>query len=143
MPHATDQFRFDETHVISEVIDGEVVLVHFESGCYYSIRGTGADACRLLMAGHTVQEAVHQLAAHHKLPESQIGPEVHRFVEQLIAEQLLAPSSGQVAGDGPLELSTAPYAAPTLDKFDDMADQLLLDPIHEIGSAGWPIRSAA
>jgi len=29
------------------------------------------------------------------------------------------------------------------EKFDDMADQLLLDPIHEIDERGWPQRHAA
>jgi len=143
MQHATDRFRFDETRVISEVIEGEIVVVQFETGCYYSIRGTGADTCRLLLAGHTMQEVVGQLAAHHHLPESQIGPEVEQFVMGLVAEQLLVASIGQVASCGPLELSATLYSAPSFEKFDDMADQLLLDPIHEIGAAGWPIRPAA
>ena len=126
------------------MIDGEFVVVHFESGCYYSIRGTGADVCRLLLAGHAVQDVVSRLAKHHNLPESQIGPEVRQFVARLVAEQLLVRGSGDEPGRlGPAELSAAPYASPTFEKFDDMADQLLLDPIHEIGEAGWPVRPAA
>jgi Coenzyme PQQ synthesis protein D (PqqD) len=139
----TDQFQFDHQRVISEVIEGEIVVVHFESGCYYSIRDTGADVCRLLSAGHTVPTAISQLAKHHHVSESQIGPEVKQFVARLVEEKLLATSSGETRQASPLELSDGSYSPPTFEKFDDMADQLLLDPIHEIGEAGWPVRPAA
>ncbi len=141
--HDTDRFRFDETRVISEVIDGEIVVVHFESGCYYSIRGTGADICRLLSAGRTIQEVIACLAAHHHLPAEQVAAEVRGFVSNLVAEHLLIVSDRPIGDAGPVELSTAAFVAPAFEKFDDMADQLLLDPIHEIGEAGWPVRHAA
>jgi hypothetical protein len=143
MIHETARFQFDQQRVISEVIDGEFVVVHFESGCYYSIRGTGADVCRLLSAGYALQEIISRLATHHQLSESQVGPEVRQFVARLVEEGLLAPASEDGQQHGPVELSDAPYAAPSFEKFDDMADQLLLDPIHEIGEAGWPVRPAA
>jgi hypothetical protein len=139
----TARFRFDQQRVISEVIEGEIVVVHFESGCYYSIRGTGADVCRLLLAGHALQEIVINLAKHYQLSEPQIGPEVKQFVVRLVEEQLLVAVSEEAPQAGPVELSSAPYAAPSFEKFDDMADQLLLDPIHEIGETGWPVRPAA
>jgi hypothetical protein len=142
MMRETDQFRFDQQRVISEVIEGELVVVHFESGCYYSIRGTGADVCRLLSAGHNLQEIISHLARQHHLSESQIGQEVQQFVANLVEEQLLAPVSGEARQAGYVELSNVSYSAPSFEKFDDMADQLLLDPIHEIGEAGWPVRSA-
>jgi hypothetical protein len=33
------------------------------------------------------------------------------------------------------------FGQPVLEKFTDMADLLLLDPIHEVGEAGWPQRA--
>ena len=143
MIRETDQFQFDHQRVISEVIDGEIVVVHFESGCYFSIRGTGADVCQLLSAGHTVPAIISQLATHHHLSESQIGPAVQQFIAKLAEEKLLASSSGEVRQASPVKLSDEAYSPPKFDKFDDMADQLLLDPIHEIGEAGWPVRPAA
>ncbi len=143
MTDQTAHFCFDSQRVISEVIEGEFVVVHFESGCYYSIRGTGADVCRLLLAGNALAAVVAQLAKHHQLPEARIEPEVRQFVARLVEEQLLVAAGGEASQVGPVELSGGPYAAPTFEKFDDMADQLLLDPIHEIGEAGWPVRPAA
>jgi hypothetical protein len=143
MTDQTAHFRFDNQRIISEVIEGEFVIVHFESGCYYSIRGTGADVCRLLLAGHSLPDVIARLASLCQLPESQVGPEVRQFVARLVEEQLLVAADGNASQVGPVELSSAPYAAPSFEKFDDMADQLLLDPIHEIGEAGWPVRPAA
>jgi len=31
-----------------------------------------------------------------------------------------------------------PFVKPILQKYTDMADLLLLDPIHEVGEQGWP-----
>ncbi len=143
MPHATDRYRFDVSRVITEEIEGEIVVVHFETGCYYSVRGTGADVCRFLLAGHMVQATVGHLAAHHQLPESQIESDIEQFVARMVAEQLFVPATEQSTPGEPVELSVAPYTAPTFEKFDDMADQLLLDPIHEIGAAGWPLGPTA
>jgi hypothetical protein len=32
-----------------------------------------------------------------------------------------------------------PFAAPALNTFSDMQELLLLDPIHEVDEAGWPV----
>jgi len=143
MPNHSDRFRFDETRVISEVMDGEIVVVQFETGCYYSIRGTGADICHLLTAGHTAREAVDRLAAHHRLPQEQVAAEFNRFVASLVAERLMIESGETPKGVKIVQLSAARFETPMFEKFDDLADQLLLDPIHEIGEAGWPVRPAA
>jgi hypothetical protein len=32
----------------------------------------------------------------------------------------------------------AEYARPALSKFEDVAEMLLMDPVHDVGPAGWP-----
>ena len=34
---------------------------------------------------------------------------------------------------------SATFEAPTLDRFDDLQGLLLIDPIHDVGDAGWPL----
>jgi hypothetical protein len=36
----------------------------------------------------------------------------------------------------------SPFEAPRLDRYDDMRDLLLADPIHDADTAGWPNLSA-
>jgi len=33
----------------------------------------------------------------------------------------------------------ARFQPPTLNKYTDMRDMLLLDPIHDVGESGWPV----
>ena len=42
-------------------------------------------------------------------------------------------SSGLPAADG-----KAAFEAPRLERYTDMKDYFLLDPIHEVDTAGWP-----
>jgi hypothetical protein len=135
-----DRFRIDEPRVISELMDGELVLVHFESGCYYSITGVGADVCQLLSAGCTVGQVVDRLAAHYRQPQSQVGSDVRSYVEQLVQEKLLVAVADAPRAEREVTLASADYEPPRFEKFDDMADQLLLDPIHDMGESGWPVQ---
>jgi len=59
-------------------------------------------------------------------------------VDQLVKEGLLAEGGDTDAGS--LEPVQPPleYAPPSLDKYDDLKDLLLLDPIHEVAETGWP-----
>jgi hypothetical protein len=139
----TDRFRINEPHVIGEVMDGELVLVQFESGCYYSTRESGSDAWNLLILGHTPRQVAEILAAHHGVDTAEVAAGVCAFAEQLVAEQLLVPTETAAPEPRPITPSAAAYFAPVLEKFDDLAGQLLLDPIHEIDQSGWPLRRAA
>jgi hypothetical protein len=134
------RFRIDEPRVISEMMDGELVLVHFDSGCYYSIAGVGADICQLLSTGSTVGQVIGQLAAHYRHPEPRVASDVRSFIEQLAKEKLLVSQDGATQTERQITFAMTDYEAPRFEKFDDMADQLLLDPIHDMGESGWPVR---
>jgi len=63
------------------------------------------------------------------------------LVNELLAVDLIRPASAQ-AGNAPIgEMIpvTIAYAPPVLETFSDMQDLLLLDPIHEVDDAGWPM----
>jgi hypothetical protein len=68
---------------------------------------------------------------------------VDRFVSELSNEGIIVP----LETDGPNghppaapEFATPPgaFGPPRLQKFTDMQELLLLDPIHEVDEAGWP-----
>jgi hypothetical protein len=135
-----DCFRIDEPRVISELMDGELVLVHFESGCYYSIAGVGADVCQLLSAGYTLGQVVDRLTDDFRQPRSRVDSDVRSYVGRLAQEKLLVPLSNSPGTVREVALTSSDYEPPQFEKFDDMADQLLLDPIHDMGESGWPVQ---
>jgi hypothetical protein len=137
------RYRLNEPHVIGEVLEGELVLVHFASGCYFSLRGTAADICNLLRAGLTAAEVAATLARHHGLPEGDMAAAVAPFIERLLQEELLAAADSPPGTQADVVPVAPQFSPPVLEKFDDMAEQLLLDPIHEIDQSNWLVRQSA
>lgn len=136
-------FKLNEPQVVGELMDGEFVLVHFETGCYYSIRETAADVCNLLFAGHALMDVITRLAESHGADRTGIGPTISNFVQQMLAEDLIVPMAPGSAPAADVDVCSSSFTAPVFEKFDDMADQLLLDPIHEIDEQGWPQKRVA
>lgn len=139
----SQHYRIAEPDVVWECVDGEAVLIDFRTGCYFSVAQTGADVLKLLLAGYRVAAASECLATAFDRPLAEVTADVAAFVDKLHAEGLLVPIPVALANPGPAALESRAYSIPTYDKFSDMADQLLLDPIHEIPQQGWPVRDAA
>jgi hypothetical protein len=73
--------------------------------------------------------------------------DVERFASQLLEERLVEASDAEPDAVPPSASSTSssnrlPYQPPTIEKFDDLQELLLLDPVHEVDEAGWPISRA-
>ena len=140
------RYRVNSPSVISEVIDGEVVALDFASGSYFSIRETGATIWRLMEAGADLAQIGALLAR--KLPADRrdIDRTVQRFMDELEADGLVvdAESSSQAA-DRSLEEIPVPDAfhEPIVERFDEMKEMLLYDPIHDVDDTGWPHRPMA
>jgi len=138
-----DRYCVNEPSVISEVIDGETIVLNFESGHYYSFNPSASEIWLRVLAGSPIASATESVARRFAVDPAAIRREVEDFVRRLEAEQLIrrapddtvpAPATvSEAAGD-----SVAAFSSPEFEKFTDMEELLLLDPIHEVGDAGWP-----
>jgi hypothetical protein len=134
-------YRCDPQKVVHETIDGEVILIQLETGNYYSLGGSGAEIWALLRQGGSPEELAERLHPSFDAPSGQIEEAVERLTSELVAEGLL-----EQGGDGPTVAiapngevrERVPFVEPVLEKYTDMQDFLLVDPIHEVGEAGWP-----
>ncbi|WP_165400107.1 PqqD family protein [Motilibacter rhizosphaerae] len=125
--------------VVHETLDGETILIALTTGVYYSLTGTGPAAWSALSQGVPVERCTAALAARYPGADpAQVASDVAALTGQLLAEELLSP--GGAAADGEVVLGDAPeaYAAPLLQRYDDMEYLLLLDPVHEADDNGWP-----
>jgi len=71
-----------------------------------------------------------------------IDEAVGAFLAELAREGLIVPDSSP-APDSPQPEAPSPedpaaFVSPTLRKYTDMQNLLLLDPVHEVGEGGWP-----
>jgi hypothetical protein len=141
-------FRINRPNVIFEVFDDEVVIVNLDSGNYYSLNGTGPQIWRSVLLGGTVEELVEDVARGFEGEQLQIGSSIRQLIDELRREEIIVsdatPNESRGNSSAPAEseqgLSKPRFVAPVLDKYDDLKDLLLLDPIHEVDEAGWPVK---
>jgi hypothetical protein len=142
-------FRVNSPQVVSETIQGEVVMINLASGNYYSLKGFGADAWTLLEGGATAAEQADVLAAHYDAPPDAVREAAAQLLQELLAEELVVEAAPGTAGAGAVLLeepgtgAKKPFEAVRLEKHTDMQDLILLDPVHEVDDRGWPYTQAA
>jgi hypothetical protein len=141
-----DRFRVNQPAVIHQTIEGETVIIHLERGLYYSLDATGAEVWQRLAAGRSTAEVSDGIAARHPAERDAVAPAVASLVDRLVGEELIvpldvaaAPSDAAVEVADP-EPARGPFRPPRLERFDDLQDLLLLDPIHAVDETGWPQR---
>ena len=133
-----DGYVVNEPTVVHECIDGEVLVIHNHTGAYYSLRGTAAAIWQSLVAGHAPAVIAAHLSDDATTAE-QVASDLAVFLDRLLSDGLVRPGPASASGD-PLVDGPVPYVSPVVEAFTDMQDLLLLDPIHEVGDAGWPVR---
>ena len=127
--------------MIHETIDKETVAIDTESGVYFSITGSGYLILQMLDQGADVASLSTRLAAVFALDPPTLRPLVDAFVAELLAEALIVPVTGKLDTVSEMQLQRGddePFTPPKLEKFTDMHDLLLMDPIHEVSDFGWP-----
>lgn len=135
-------FRVSNPQIIQETIANEVMIVNLANGNYYSLDKISADIWTLLNQSVSLEDIVAHYSGACDAPEAEIRAGIHQFVETLVAEGLLekvpvADASGKVAGLDPLPAKLV-FSMPQMNKYADMQDLLMLDPIHEVDETGWP-----
>ena len=137
-------FRVSSPGIISEVIGDEAVIVNLDSGAYYSVSGAGTEIWTVAQHGCTVAEAIQYVAGCYSGSHDDIVTAVTSFVQELHAEGLIGleepPDANRMTAfyAQPTAAGIRPFVVPVLEKYTDMAELLLLDPVHEVNGAGWP-----
>jgi hypothetical protein len=137
--------KINSPKVVHEIIDGEVVIVHLLKGHYYSLVKTGADIWSGIERGISRERILEEMVSRYDGDPADIEKAVNNMIEQLQEEELIAVAQTEESGTaaaGAIEAKANPeklsFEPPKLDKYTDMEDLLLLDPIHEVDETGWP-----
>jgi hypothetical protein len=133
------QLVVNSTHVVHETIDDETILIHLGTGVYYSLDASGSAVWRLAAAGVPAADIADALTAAH--PEAAgVADGVRALVSRLAEEELLIPGHPDELPAGvEVESIAGSFAAPVLQRYTDMQEFMLVDPLHEVDEqAGWP-----
>jgi hypothetical protein len=131
-----NRFELNTPRVAAETLDAEVLVIDFELGTYFGLRGSAAAIWTLVENHHEIQSIVQRIES--QLKDAQkLVPD---FVKSLEQHQLIRVSTAvPVAVD--ISDVAPPFHPPELEVFEDMQAMLLLDPIHEVQpNAGWPFK---
>lgn len=136
------KFRVNTPTVTHETIDGEAVIINLDSGNYYSLVDAGSFIWSIVERGASASEVQQLVQQTYRGNATEIDRGVQELLAQLQQENLIVPVDGATdltevlpshnGHEKPL------FNAPLLNKFSDMQELLLLDPIHDVDEAGWP-----
>ena len=131
-------YRLNNPPVISETVDGEVIVINLDDGCYHSMRENSAAVWDNLNGGHSVDEVLEACEGDKEAARAAL----EKFVSDLQSKQLVVQMDAPPPNKGALK----GWASEGLmvETFDDMTDLLGLDPVHEVDlEAGWPVKPEA
>ncbi|MEG3152330.1 PqqD family protein [Sphingomonas sp. ZT3P38] len=123
--------------VASETRDGEAIMMHHGTGTFFDTDGSGGYLWEIIESGSTAAGLSTALADAYNLAPDVATDAVEAFLAELRRHDLVVEGGSTTGGNAPVP--TGVYSAPELRVHTDLADMLLLDPIHDVDEAGWPI----
>jgi len=141
------RYRANEPRFVDETIDGEALVMDMVRGNYYSCAGASAVAWNALKAGFDADEVSAQLVNHYGIAPALAADDLESFVTALLAEEMLvesdagAPQPPPAVTGADTGAAAGGYEGLCLERHTDLADLILLDPVHDVSEAGWPHRA--
>lgn len=136
-------FECNAPDVVFENFGDEVILLNLQSGNYFSLDPIGMFYWECLSQGVPPQEIAAYICPFYagSVEGELIGYDLDALFAEFQSEGLIRPSNTYraIAEVTNAAMKLPPeYLCPILSKFDDFAEMLLLDPVHDVSPAGWP-----
>ena len=142
----SEHYRINPDQIVYETFDNEVLVINLDTGTYHSLTGASSRLWSMLVWGAPVEAIVTAMTQAHDHDRGLMAVAVQAFLARLAAENLIVPAApGTVASQEIPAISAkpTPFTDFELRTFTDMQDLLLLDPIHDVEEAGWPLAKPA
>lgn len=143
-------YRANEPQVIHQTVDDETVIVDLGTGSYFSLRGSAQIIWSAVVRGMDEPRVVEAVERRFDGGSTNVAAAVGAFVSQLADDGLIVPLDvdgssastpivSEVEVDAGVQGERPPFEPPKIERFDDLQDLILLDPVHEVTEEeGWP-----
>jgi len=141
MPYLKLQFVPASLGIAAEAFDDDLIILNLDTGQYFNL----SDGAALMWHGLTAGASLETLLSGLK-DDPPASAEANACLGALVDQGLLRKTATLGLSTHPMAEQIAQRHAQTplsfsFDAFDDLADMLLADPIHDVDKeAGWPHR---
>lgn len=138
------KLRVHSPNVVHETIDGEAILLDLNTGNYFSLDGSGAVIWDFIDKYGDWMRVLKLVVSGNDANDKLVVESVTAFVQELFDEKLLVELHNIVNEqvtpevENQMKAFADNFIPPKVNKYSDMQDLLLLDPIHEVDEKGWP-----
>jgi len=139
-------YTINRMKIVEETIDGEVIIINLDKGHYFSLNGTGADIWEFIKFCTPISNIIANIKDRYSDPKHSIEHSINKLLTNLLEEEIIIAAD---QNNSNLDVNSNPkiyiendnrmsFIEPVLEKYTDMEDLLLLDPIHDVDEQGWP-----
>ncbi len=143
----TSRFDIKSPYIVHETIEGGTIVMNLKNGHYYSFDGIGPLVWEMIVAGVEVDRIANRLQKVFPDVSFDLPEVVDEFIEELKSNEIITERT--IGDERVTETASAESAIPSsvaadqlrpprFHRYTDMRDVLLLDPIHDVDSKGWP-----
>jgi hypothetical protein len=138
----TLQFEINSEVVSWERLDGEVIIISFETGEYFSTLNAGADVISLISKKVDRKLWIQIFSNYFPAETALISDDIESFLEVLLSKNIIKESTLAIQSNYelPKDYLRKTWEKPVINVFDDLKNLLSVDPIHETSLDGWPER---
>ena len=126
----------------ADVFDGEYIIANLDTGLYYSVQGVAVPLLDALPFDEK-DSVIRCLGDAMPLHAVTIRTELEDIFQQLLAEDIIREVEGAAREtESPIKVPDT-YEPPRFNRYADMQDLLMLDPIHDVDEDGWAVQKDA
>jgi hypothetical protein len=132
---------------VYEILDTEAIVINFETGDYYTLPCLAKQIWQMIEKNASVDQMIEAFIQYHHCDHNTVQQHITLFLNQLVTEGLLEPAEETTCNDNLLNILNKDakyqwdYNLPVIHKYSDIDNLLLLDPVHDVDSSGWPNKS--
>jgi hypothetical protein len=124
----------------AQVFDGEYIIANLDTGLYYNIQGIAVALIDALPFAEP-DTLIQRLSSPFPEQSAAIQNELSTLFKDLLTEEIiLFKKEDPSAEPGVLKIPES-YVQARFNRYADMQDLLLLDPIHDVDEEGWTVQN--
>ncbi|WP_201352027.1 PqqD family protein [Hydrogenimonas urashimensis] len=138
----TDQcYQPNVPKVVDEIFEDEIIVINFDNGDYFSLRKSAIDIWKGIKEGQSVGSILENLQDKYEAEAEEIRNSIDEMIGTFLKENLISEADASTQKKETSDQKTGgkvPFQPPVFEKFTDMNDLLVLDPVHDVDESGWP-----